>query len=173
MGSPSSGIPFFEESTITVPPLRSTGISRFFATMGVSDFRPEPSADLCIRLRRSLGLSPLGSPPALPGSSALLCVRAVPYHPGPPRVCICSLLPRGYQTSPIVDGWSRTMSLTRPNRFACATAHTFAFPGFDMAGVSPHAAGRLHAERAICVAGTFHPARGTRLILAHHDKQAA
>src|SRR6185369_2685532 len=64
------------------------------------------------------------------------------------------------------------MSLTRPNRFACATAHTFAFPGFDMTGLSPHAAGRLHAERAICVAGTFHPARGTRLVLAHHDKQA-
>src|SRR5438552_16214540 len=83
-----------------------------------------------------------------------------------------SLLPRGYQTSPIVDAWSRTIHLMRPNRFAFATAHTIAFPGFGMAGLSPHAAGRLHAERAICVAGTFHPARETRLILAHHDKSA-
>src|SRR5579872_84476 len=57
MAFPSSGTPFLEGRTFAVTPLRSTGISRFFATMSVSDLRAEPVRDLCLRPHRC----PLGA----------------------------------------------------------------------------------------------------------------
>jgi hypothetical protein len=52
----------------------------------------------------------------LPGSSADLSACAVPFHPGRPARCSCSLLPLPWQASPLSGGLATSISVTRPNR---------------------------------------------------------
>lgn len=84
MGSPSSGTPFLVRCTFPVPPLGSTGISRFVATMGESDLRPEPRGGLCLPRRRSAQRS-------LPKGESACRLRRLSQVPRP--FCRCAPLP--------------------------------------------------------------------------------
>ena len=85
-------------------PLRSTVVTRFFATMSPSDSRAEQPWRLCHSPQR-LGSSRLfPAPSGLPGSSADLSSRAVSSHPGRPDECSYPLLPHRCQASPLSGG---------------------------------------------------------------------
>jgi len=71
----------------SVRPLRSTVVTRFLATLGLSDSRPEPFPRLWIPLGRWFRL-PFPALPGLPGSSTDLFLRAVPNHPGRSDECL-------------------------------------------------------------------------------------
>ena len=86
-----AGFPSSYQSTLTARPLRSTVITRFAATMGLSDSRPQ---SLCgSGFPHTVGGSPT-TEPGLPGSSTDLSTRAVPSHPGKPDECSHPLLLR-------------------------------------------------------------------------------
>jgi len=80
-------------------PLRSTIITRFFATMGRSDSRRDHPT--VIYSRRTLAHA---ASPGLPGSSTDLSSRAVSYHPGRSDGCSYPLLPHRCQASPLSGG---------------------------------------------------------------------
>ena len=79
--------------TSTFRPLRSAVVTRFFATMSLSDSPSGPFPRLLIPSGRGTRL-PCPALRGLPGSSAVLSLRAVPYHPGRLDGCCRSLLPR-------------------------------------------------------------------------------
>ena len=100
-------------STFTVRPLRSTIVTRFLTTMGLSDSRSGPTC--------GYGFPQIvdGSPtarPGLPGSSTDLSTRAVPFHPGKPDECIHPLLLHRWQASASLADWPLALCVTRPNR---------------------------------------------------------
>ena len=162
----------------TVPPLGSTVVTRFPTTTGESDSRSGSLTALCIRLRRwstgkltlytvlrvrLQGLLPAAvhvstTPAGLPGSSTFLSVRAIRHHPGSSCVCICSLLPHRFQTSPPPAGWSRPLSCNEAIRFTCVTAHTFApclplgdsFPGFTIESCLSQCRCATHRTSNLC-----------------------
>ena len=108
-----AAFPTSYRSMLAFRPLRSTGVSRFLATMGLSDSR----------IRHAYGYGfphPLGSAAAtcagLPGSSADLSTRAVPSHPGEFDECSRPLLLRRWQASGSLAPWPLSVSVTRPNR---------------------------------------------------------
>ena len=99
------------QSKLAFRPLRSTIVTRFFTTMGLSDSRTRPSC--------GYGFPPVvgGSPtarPGLPGSSANLSTRAVLFHPGKPDECTHPLLPHRWQASASSADWPLALCVTRP-----------------------------------------------------------
>jgi hypothetical protein len=88
----------------------------------------------------------LPTPADLPGSSTFLSVRAVPNHPGSPRACTRSLLPRGCQAAPIPAGRPRTICVTRPNRFRLRYSSHIRLPGLRNQRLPAATPGRLHVE---------------------------
>ena len=81
-----------------VPPLRSTVVTRFFATMGESDSLPGPLTNFGFPYMAASESLPV--PQGLPGSSTHPSVRAAPYHPEQPGECMRSSLPHRCQASP-------------------------------------------------------------------------
>ena len=74
-------------STSMFRPLRSTVVTRFFTTMGLSDSRQRPTPGyLFPRL--------VDATAGLPGSSTDLSTRAAPFHPEQPGDCSHPLLDR-------------------------------------------------------------------------------
>src|SRR6266511_2236989 len=169
MGSPSSGCPFFVRSTFTVTPLGSTGISRFLATMGVSDFRPEPCERLCIHARRSARHTlrwdgPLRRLSQVP--RPFFPCAPLPLTPGRPTYARARCFYAGCRLRHIRQvGRDHMCNEAETDLLALRLARLL--PRLRRYGLSPSAAGTLHVERAIYVAGTFHPARKARLVLAH------
>jgi len=133
---------------LTFRPLRSTVVTRFPATMGLSDSRPEPLPGLWIppgRWRsppppRRASQVPRRICPRAPSTSTPESSAAASAH------CFTTdgkLHPKG-KTS-----YSQMNPLTRPNRFAFAMAHEFAFPGFA-SRIAP-----THAGSATCMNRQF------------------
>jgi hypothetical protein len=77
----------FVQAVLPVRPIRSTVVTRFLATVSLSDSRPGPPPWLCIPLGRWFRL-PFPALPGLPGSSTDLSLRAVPNHPGRSGECL-------------------------------------------------------------------------------------
>ena len=100
-------------SMLALRPLCCAIVTRFLATMGLSDSRSRHSCGYAFPLA-------LGSLPAtctgLPGSSADLSTRAVPSHPGESDECIRPLLLRRWQASGSLAPWPLPLCVTRPNR---------------------------------------------------------
>jgi hypothetical protein len=92
-------------------PLRSTVITRFPATMSLSDSRSEPACGYVFP--QTVGGSPT-TQPGLPGSSTNLSTRAVPYYPGKSDECTRPLLLRRWQASTNLADWPLPISVTRP-----------------------------------------------------------
>jgi len=81
--------------------------------MSLSDSRTEPTCGYVFP--HAVGGSPTARP-GLPGSSADLSTRAVPYHPGKPSDCSHPLLHRRLQASSNREDWPLPQSVTRPKR---------------------------------------------------------
>ena len=69
------------------------------------------------------------TPMGLPGSSADLSACAVPYHPGRPDGCICSLLPRRRRASPLSGGLATSSRVTRPKQVRLRYGSCVRLPG--------------------------------------------
>jgi hypothetical protein len=97
-------------------PLRSTVITRFFATMGLSDSRQEPAKSYLFPLT-------VNAPAGLPGSAADLSTRAALSHPEEFGDCLRPLLHRRYQASSSLADWPLLFSVTRPKqvRLCCGS----------------------------------------------------
>jgi len=109
--------------------------------------------------------------PGLPGSSANLSARAVPYHPGEPDSCIRPLLHCRHWASPILNGWPLSLSLTRPKRIRLRYGSRLRLPRLRQIGLPRPALDRLLAKRTTYKVNSFQFTRLTRLCLAHQDKQ--
>ena len=86
-------IPSSMETRLKCGPLAPRTLLRFLATMGRSDFRPQPRGRLWIPYRRC-PVIPAGTASDLPGSCVHLSTRALPNHPGRLGGCPRSLLLR-------------------------------------------------------------------------------
>ena len=112
---------------------------------------------------KALAVSP-ATPPGLPGSSTDLSSRAVHKHPGEPDDCFYPCFIAGFRLHPQGrTGHSQFYPFTRPNRFAFATAHEFASPGFATRDCSLSTLGRLHVRWAIYMVSTSQLTRSARL----------
>ena len=105
-----AAFPSSYSSTFTVRPLRSTIVTRFLATMGLSDSRSRPPCGYAFP--HCVGGSPTARP-GLPGSSADLSTRAVLLHPGKPDECTHPLLLHRWQASASLTHWPLALGLTR------------------------------------------------------------
>ena len=109
--------------------------------------------------------------PGLPGSSANLSARAVPYHPGEPDSCIRPLLHCRHWASPILNGWPLSLSLTRPRRIRLRYGSRLRLTRLRQFGLPRPALDRLLAKRTTYKVNSFQFTRLTRLCLAHQDIQ--
>jgi len=100
-------------SMLALRPLRSTIVTRFLATIGLSDSRSGHSCGY--GFPHALGSSP-ATCAGLPGSSTDLSTRAVPSHPGESDECSHPLLLRRWQASGSLAPWPLPLCVTRPNR---------------------------------------------------------
>ena len=99
------------QSKLASRPLRSTIVTRFFTTMGLSDSRSGPPCGY--GFPQVVGSSPTARP-GLPGSLADLSTRAVLFHPGKPDECVHPLLPHRWQASASSADWPLALCVTRP-----------------------------------------------------------
>ena len=104
-----AAFPLSSISMSSLRPLRSTVITRFFATMGLSDSRQRPAIGYLFPLAVS-------APAGLPGSFADLSTRAALSHPEEPGDCSCPLLRRRYQASSSSADWPLLSRVTRPKQ---------------------------------------------------------
>ena len=134
---------------VHILPLRSTVVTRFPATMGLSDSRPEPLSGLWIPPTRWRSVPPLSRASQVPRR---ICPRApsTSTPESPTTVCAHSSSPVSGFIRKGRTGHSQLYPFTRPNRFAFATAHEFAFPGFARR-IAPAGAGS-----ATCTMGNLH-----------------
>lgn len=149
-------------SLFPVRPLRSAIITRFSATMSLSDSRPEPPPgyvfpDAVYALRIT--------PPGLPGSSTNLSTRAAPFNPGESDGCSRPLLPRRCQASSSLADWPLSLCVTRPQgslplRLACSPREA------SPAELLLLTLAWLLVERAIPKVYSFQYTRSAGLILA-------
>jgi hypothetical protein len=100
-------------SMLAFRPLRSTIVTRFHATMSLSDSRLGHACGYVFPC--AFGSLP-ATPAGLPGSSIDLSTRAVPSHPDEFDECSCPLLVRQWQASGSLAPWPLALSVTRPNR---------------------------------------------------------
>jgi len=153
-------------STLTFRPLRSTVVTRFPATMSLSDSRTEPLPRLCFPLERwrRLRRHPAGSPRFLGRSVST-------RRPLPPRQVQRLLVPTA---SSLASGFltlGRTghlqVCVTRPNRVRCRYGSRVRLPRLRLRA----ALGRLSLEWAIKRMNSFQFIRSARLSLAHPRTQ--
>jgi hypothetical protein len=104
-----AALPLSSISLSSLRPLGSTVITRFFATMGLSDSRQGPAPSY-------LFLFAAYAPAGLPGSFADLSTRAALSHPEEPDDCSRPLLRRRYQASSSLADWPLSFSVTRPKQ---------------------------------------------------------
>ena len=92
--------------------------------MGLSDFLYRPQKVIYSLPELTMSIQ------VLPGSLTVLSKRALPFHPGYPIGCSCSLLPRSWQASPALEDWpTADLCNEAVYRFAFARAHFFAVQG--------------------------------------------
>src|SRR6266404_1373573 len=158
--------PSSDSSAHWLRPLRSAVVTRFLATMGRSDSRPQPRARLCLSVRRRAFCSSCcaGSPRFLGRSVPARC-------PLSSRQVRRSLLP---VASPPVAGFSSSgetghpqLRITRPNRVRLSLRLTGSPPEASPTALLRRTLGWLSVERAINRVTSFQVTRTARLCLAH------
>ena len=155
-------------SSLTFRPLRSTVITRFLATMSLSDSRSQPPCGYVFP--HTVGGSPT-TEPGLPGSLADLSTRAVPFHPGEPDECTHPLLHRQWQASASLADWPLPISVTRPIRVRLRYGSRVCRTRLRTANCSTPALVWLPVVRVIYRMNSFQFTRSARLGLAHRRTQ--
>lgn len=97
----------------TVGPLRSTGVTPLPRYYGPLRLPTQPQVGYVFPTHVAHNSSTTSG---LPGSSADLCVRAVPNHPGRSDGCSRSFLPHRRRASPHPEDWPLSIGVTRPTR---------------------------------------------------------
>jgi hypothetical protein len=97
----------------TVGPLRSTGVTPLPRYYGPLRLPTQPQVGYVFPTHVADNSSATSG---LPGSSADLCVRAVPNHPGRSDGCSRSFLPHRRRASPNPEDWPLSIGVTRPTR---------------------------------------------------------
>jgi hypothetical protein len=156
------------QSKLAFRPLRSTIVTRFIATMSLSDSRSKPPHGYVFP--HVVGGSPTARP-GLPGSLTDLSTRAVPYHPGKPDDCSRPLLHRRLQASSSLADWPLPLCVTRPNQVRLRYGSRVRFSGLHRADRSTAVPESLSAERVIRRVNSFQFTRSARLGLAHQRTQ--
>ena len=106
-------------------PLRSTVVTRFAATMGRSDSRTEPPQGYAFPSDVGLQSRP---PRRVSQVPRLICPHAPsPTTPESPVIARSHCFTTGGRLHHVVQLGRSQLYITRPNRFACATARGFAF----------------------------------------------
>ena len=163
-------------------PLAPQALPRFSATMGLSDSQSQQISRLCIPGH------PLALSPSRTGSPRFLGASFRTRPPQTPRSAlqvpapVATLQVAGFVhygrlatltwTNEAESG-SLTLGLARSRSVALTTSQSANIPDYRSASrarLPLHRGPPLHGERAIAMAGTFQPARCTRLILAHRKK---
>ena len=152
------------QSKLAFRPLRSTVVTRFRATTGLSDSRAESTGGYVFPLAVD-GLPT--TRPGLPGSLTDLSTCAVPYHPGKPDDCSLPLLHRRLQASSSLADWPLPLCVTRPKQVRLRYGSRVRFPGLHRADCSTTVPESLSAERVIRRVNSFQFTRSARLGLAH------
>jgi len=147
-------------------PLRSTVVTRFHATMSLSDSRTQPVCGYVFP--HPVGGSPTTGP-GLPGSVTDLSTRAVPYHPGEPDECTYPLLHRRLQASSIPAEWPLPVCVTRPKQVRLRYGSRVRRTRLRITNCSAPALDWLPAERVIRRMNSFQFIRSARLGLAHQS----
>jgi hypothetical protein len=104
-----AAFPLSSISMSSLRPLRSTVITRFLATMGLSDSRQKPAKSYLFPLAVS-------APAGLPGSSADLSTRAAPSHPGQVRRLLTPVASSPIPGFILFGGLATRIGVTRPKR---------------------------------------------------------
>ena len=159
-----AGFPSSYSSTLAFRHLRSTVVTRFLATMSLSDSRSQPRCGYVFP--HPVGGSPT-TEPGLPGSSTDLSTRAVPCHPGKSDECTRPLLLRRWQASASWAEWPLPTSVARPKwvrlRYGSGVRRT----RLRTTNCSTPAADWLPAERAIYRMNTSRFTRSAKPGLTH------
>lgn len=172
--------------------LGSTGITplpRYYEPLRIPTVNAGPVIDS--RPALSLRRNPfaLGITSDLPGSSADLSTRALPYHPGQSHRFLRSFIPGGWQASPSLEGWPLPYKRNEAETGSLALGSRLRRQGnrnthcscnlLQRAGLTPHVwlpardRPRLHIERAIYMSDTFQSDRSARLGLAYQRAQSS
>jgi hypothetical protein len=144
-------------------PLRSTVVTRFIATMGLSDCRPQHPAWLLIPKPSSPLHEASAAAAALP-SSRRFCPRALsPFTPGNPRRASNRSSVR-ILASPPLAGWPFPLTCNEAESSSLnTTARAFASPGFAGRITPSPTRVRLHDFRFVITVSTFHLTRTAKL----------
>ena len=143
---------------LSARPLRSTIITRFSATMGLSDSRPmSPHGYL---FPQCAGRVAASTPPGLPGSSTNLSLRAVPNHPGKPGDVMLPLYSlTGGRLHHLRQAGRLPTHVTRPNRVHFRYGSQVRFARLRLTGLLRCSLAQLHVERVIHMVDSFHSTR--------------
>jgi len=154
-----AAFPLSSISMSLLRPLRSTVITRFLATMGLSDSHQGPATSY-------LFLLAVPAPAGLPGSLTDLSTRAAPSHPEEPDDCSRPLLHRRFQASSFFGRLATLISCNEAEtgslalRLACSPCKA------SPVKLLPPTLARLLVERAIYKISSFQNIRSARLSLA-------
>ena len=141
--------------------LRSTGISRFIATMNPSDSHPKPLNSYLFLPRVEVnGLASAG----LPGSQSSLSTRAVPSYPGKPDGFAHLLTSStGDRLHHDPAGWPASIGVTRPDRVRLRYGSRLRRAGLRVRDCSAPAPAWLPVEQVIRWITSFQVIRDARL----------
>src|SRR5712692_1889979 len=164
-----SGLSSSYSSVFPAWPLRSTVVTRFSATMGLSDSRPGPPLGYVFPRAVGVGCPP---PPCRVSQVPRLfysCALSPTTPEGPAGAC--SLLPHRYQASSSLADWPPSLCVTRPNRVRLRYGSQVCFPGFHQTDCSTSLRFSYMHERAIYMVKSFQFTRSARLSLVHQRRK--
>ena len=136
--------------------------------MGLSDSRPRlPEV---ISFLAELGRASAPSLPGLPGSSADLFTRAVPFHPGKLGECSHPLLLRRFLASSVSADWPLPLLSRGRFRVRLHYSSRVCRTGLRLSELLLQTPVWLHVERVIHMMISFQITRSARLFLAHRNR---
>src|SRR6266571_4722641 len=165
-----SGLSSSYSSVFPARPLGSAVVTRFPATMGLSDSRPMPAHGYLFP--PAVGRVATPAPPGIPVSSTNLSLCAVPNHPEKPSGVLLPLFHHWWQASPSLAGWPSFNLRHEAESGSLSLRLTGSPHEASPSGLLHSTLVRLHVERVIHMVDSFHSTRFASL-LAHQRRKDA
>jgi len=155
-------------NTSSAGSLRSTGISRFFATMNPSDSQ---CSHMAVMFSHHL-LATLPPPHRVSQVPRLIFPHALsPLTPGGPMAASARCFTIGGGLHHFSAGWPPSIGVTRPDRVHLRYGSRVRSARLRPFGLFRGPPAPLPAERAICRVTSFQVTRSARLVLAHRKHE--